>query len=92
MIFFMPGVPLLAAKQLTLFPYLHLLRRTPEARLIIHPGSRSSGSDACHSALGKEHDLCQKFRGLIGKSLGLKGGSMGLRIYFSESLGNGKSR
>jgi hypothetical protein len=51
------------------------MRRTPEALLIIHPGSRSL--DACHVALGKEHVLCQEFRRLIGESLGLKGKSMG---------------
>jgi hypothetical protein len=53
------------------------MRRTPEALLIIHPGSRSSGPDACPVALGKEHVLCQEFRRLIGESLGLKGKSMG---------------
>ena len=46
----------------------------------------------CASALGKEHDLCQEFRRLIGESLGFKGGSMGAEDILSESLGNAKSR
>jgi hypothetical protein len=46
---------------LTGFPQMHLLRRTPKVLLIIHPGIRSSGTNAWLFAFGIEHDLCQDF-------------------------------
>ena len=80
----MAGVPLLTAVPVNSFSPPGTAEPDTEGHACYSWGCGVSGPVPWACALGIEHDLCQEFRPLIGKSLGVKGGSMGLKTLSSR--------